>query len=58
MSAEDIHLISRTRHIVVENIPQQHFTWSRETLLRLGHLQEAREIQGNHPYLITWSESC
>jgi hypothetical protein len=50
MSSRDIHLIARTRHIVVEHVPQEEFTWSRETLLRLGNLTQNREIQGIHYY--------
>lgn len=57
MSPEQIHLVAHTHHIVVENVPQQQFSWSRETLLRMGHLKEPREIQGNYPLLITLSES-
>ena len=57
MSAQDIHLIARARHIVVEHVPQDDFTWSRETLLRMGNLTQPREIQGNYPLLITWSKS-
>jgi hypothetical protein len=49
MSAQEIHLVARTRNIVVRNIPQEDFTWSRETLMRLGHLEQNREIQGNCP---------
>jgi hypothetical protein len=57
MSSEVIHQISCTRHIVVEHIPQQQFTWSRETLMRMGHLKEPRDIQGDYPLLIMSSES-
>jgi hypothetical protein len=50
MSARDIHLIARTRQIVVEHVPQEDFTWSRETLMRLGHLTQPREISGTYPH--------
>jgi uncharacterized protein YuzB (UPF0349 family) len=46
LSAQDIHYIARTRHIVVENVPQEDFTWSLETLALLGDLKQNREIQG------------
>ena len=32
LSARDIHYIARTRHIVVEHVPQADFSWSLDTL--------------------------
>ena len=49
LSAEDIHRIARHRNIVVRSVPQDNFTWSRETLLKLGNLSQKREIQGKSP---------
>ena len=46
LSAFKIHEIARKRHIVVQNVPQEDFTWSRVTLSRFGSLSQLREIQG------------
>jgi hypothetical protein len=46
MPASDIHAIARDRHIVVENVAQDDFSWSQESLSRLGLLSQLREIQG------------
>jgi hypothetical protein len=46
MPAPVIHRIARHRHIVVQNVPQDDFSWSRASLSRLGHLSSLREIQG------------
>jgi hypothetical protein len=47
LSDHDIHQIARTRNIVVQNVPQEDFPWSRETLLKFGNLTQPREIQGD-----------
>ena len=49
MPAAQIHIIARDRHIVVENVPQEDFSWSRESLSRFGLLSQLREIQGKCP---------
>jgi hypothetical protein len=46
LSGSDIHQIARHRHIIVQNVPQEDFSWSRATLSRLGSLSQLREIQG------------
>ena len=44
-----IHRILRDRHIVVQNIPQEDFSWSLDTFSRFGSLAHRREIQGMLP---------
>ena len=46
LSSGDIQRIAKHRHIVVQNIPQEDFDWSRNTLAKLGDLEQLREIQG------------
>ena len=46
LSKKDIHRVARDRHIVVQNVPQEEFLWNRETLSKLGSLEQLREIQG------------
>lgn len=49
LSPSLIHQISRDRHIVVRNIPQEDFSWSLNTFSRFGSLTQRREIQGMLP---------
>jgi hypothetical protein len=49
MPATEIHVIARDRHIVVENILQEDFSWSHESLSQFGLLSQLREIQGKCP---------
>jgi hypothetical protein len=46
MSPHQIQFVARTRHIVVQNVPQRHFEWSYETFSELGSLDQPRDIQG------------
>lgn len=46
LKGSEIHRIARDRHIVVTKVPQEDFSWSRETLSELGSLTQFREIQG------------
>ena len=46
LSDDEIHRIAKHRHIVVQDIPQEGFDWSRKTLAKLGDLEQLREIQG------------
>ena len=52
MSSEDIQRIAKDRNIVVQNVPQENFDWSKETLAKLGDLKQLREIQ------CTFQKSC
>jgi hypothetical protein len=54
LSARDIHRIARHRQILVQNVPQEDFSWSRETLARLGGLKQFRDIQGMWFLLLPW----
>jgi hypothetical protein len=49
MPATDIHVIVCDWHIVIENVPQEDFSWSRESLSQFGLLSQLREIQGKCP---------
>src|ERR1700741_1613093 len=49
MPATQIHIIARDWHIVVENIPQEDFLWSCESLSWFRLLSQLREIQGKCP---------
>jgi hypothetical protein len=46
LSGKDIHRIARDRNIVVLNVPQEDFSWSRETLSKLGCIKQCCDIQG------------
>ena len=52
LSSEDIQHIAKDRNIIVKNVPQEDFDWSRETLAKLRDLKQLREIQ------CTFQKSC
>jgi hypothetical protein len=47
MSPHQIQEIARHRNIVVKNVPQPAFDWSRETLSEFGGVSQLRDIQGS-----------